>query len=349
MTTYVFRKPSRPISRVFVHCSASDNPDHDNVATMDLWHKQRGWAGVGYHFFIRKNGMLEIGRSLELTPAAQENNNIGTIAICLHGLKAEKFTQAQFATLITLCRQIDAAYSSAVTFHGHCEVARKACPVFDYKRVLGLDAKGRLSAKPVLADSGAIEMPRTPGIEHLEEPGSLGIGVLHIGSKSGAVTDLQKKLVALGYFVGNIDGEFGTRTRDSVMAWQADNHLTPDGRYGPLSREAMRDAKPRPVSETRAVASLASLSANGSGIARATIDSRLAGIVLSAGGVLGVVNEVTGFFSTATGSLGEITKTLEQYGLSQGAVMIALGAYVVWKSIKAGRAHVEDFRSGKTA
>ena len=53
-------KPLRPIDRVFVHCSASDYPQHDNVATMRQWHLERGWSDVGYHFFIRKDGTLEI-------------------------------------------------------------------------------------------------------------------------------------------------------------------------------------------------------------------------------------------------------------------------------------------------
>lgn len=140
----MFKKPDRPVNRVFVHCSASDNPLHDDVKVMDLWHKQRGWSGVGYHFFIKKDGTIQKGRSIERTPAAQAKNNRGTIAICLHGLVEERFTNDQFKSLIALCQDINKAYKGRVTFHGHREVAAKACPVFDYKRVLRLDEKGNL-------------------------------------------------------------------------------------------------------------------------------------------------------------------------------------------------------------
>jgi N-acetyl-anhydromuramyl-L-alanine amidase AmpD len=141
MTT-IFKKPNRIIKRVFIHCSASDNPKHDNVKTITEWHLQRGFSGIGYHFFISKNGIIHSGRNIELIPAAQAGHNTGTIAICLHGLKKEAFTEAQFKSLRDLCRQINDTYNGKITFHGHREVTKKECPVFDYKSVLSLDAKG---------------------------------------------------------------------------------------------------------------------------------------------------------------------------------------------------------------
>jgi hypothetical protein len=157
LPTYVFIKPKRPIARVFLHCSASDNPAHDNIATMTAWHLARGFATIGYHFFITKAGVILKGRDLEMVPAAQQNHNAGTIAICCHGLDAAAFTPAQFASLRDLCAQIDDAYGvGRVTHHGHCEVSAKSCPVFDYKRVLSLDKFGRMGrlgtvSRPALA------------------------------------------------------------------------------------------------------------------------------------------------------------------------------------------------------
>ena len=50
-----FRKPARHVDRVFLHCSASDDPDHDDIATIRSWHVDgNGWSDVGYHYFIRK-------------------------------------------------------------------------------------------------------------------------------------------------------------------------------------------------------------------------------------------------------------------------------------------------------
>ena len=150
-----FVKPDRPVDRVFLHCSASDNPDHDDIAAIRSWHVDgNGWSDVGYHYFIRKDGTLEEGRPLERIPAAQAGNNAGSLAICLHGLAEKFFTEAQYRALVALAREIDAAYSGRVTFHGHCEVANKTCPVFPYARVLGLDAEGRMA--PPSADDPAV-------------------------------------------------------------------------------------------------------------------------------------------------------------------------------------------------
>lgn len=98
---------------------------------------------MGYHYFIKVDGTLQSGRPLENVPAAQRGYNTASIAICLHGLKS--FTEAQFRTLKDLCQAINAAYGGEVTFHGHREVEpAKTCPVFDYRKVLGLDGKGKL-------------------------------------------------------------------------------------------------------------------------------------------------------------------------------------------------------------
>jgi len=46
------------------------------------------------------------------------------------------------------------------------------------------------------------------------------------------VVHLQKRLAAMGYGVGKIDGIFGARTEDAVMAFQIDNNLSLDGVVG---------------------------------------------------------------------------------------------------------------------
>ena len=134
--------PKRKVNRVFIHCSASDIISHDDVSVIRRWHLKRGWNDVGYHFFIKKNGVVQPGRNIENTPAAQKGNNTGTIAICLHGLKS--FTENQFDALRHLCKKLQMNYENQLTFHGHCEVSNKICPVFDYKEVLNLDKEGNM-------------------------------------------------------------------------------------------------------------------------------------------------------------------------------------------------------------
>lgn len=159
----MFHKPRRKVDRVFLHCTASDNPVDDNIEVIRQWHRLQGFDDVGYHFMIHKDGRLSYGRSLELTPAAQRGHNVRTISICLHGYKVENFSPAQFATLQTLAGQIHHAYYGRVSFHGHCEVSEKACPIFDYRQVLKLDrygsfGVGNVSRPSVSQNSGFVRL-----------------------------------------------------------------------------------------------------------------------------------------------------------------------------------------------
>jgi putative chitinase len=68
--------------------------------------------------------------------------------------------------------------------------------------------------------------------------------LLRHGAKGGAVFDLQTKLRAKGYTVGNIDGIFGDETERAVKQLQARYGLIQDGVAGPktLAALAMSDA-----------------------------------------------------------------------------------------------------------
>lgn len=149
-----FVKPQRKVHTVFLHCSASSAKAHDDVSVMRNWHLARGWKDVGYHYFIKRNGTIQSGRSIEKTPAAQKGHNSGSIAICMHGAGGNPpkndFTQAQFRALKDFCLTINRAYKGQIRFRGHCEVAAKACPVYDYHKALMLDADGYMIGTPHL-------------------------------------------------------------------------------------------------------------------------------------------------------------------------------------------------------
>ena len=196
----MFTKPRRKIHRIFIHCSASDYAQHDNIATMKQWHLARGFSDVGYHFFIQKNGTLEYGRDIEKTPAAQKGHNLNTLAICLHGLKEEKFTKAQFDTLRKLAEQIEHNYEN-ISFHGHCEVSSKACPVFDYRKVLDLDLYGSLN------------QDKNP-LQHITSKKPEDLPELKLGSRGEAVALLQQLL-----FI-KTDGIFGPQTARTLKAFK---------------------------------------------------------------------------------------------------------------------------------
>ncbi|MGB0798922.1 MAG: peptidoglycan recognition protein family protein [Planktomarina sp.] len=219
----MFQKPNRFVDRVFLHCSASDHDHHDNLATMERWHLERGFNGVGYHIFIRKSGQVEMGRDLERTPAAQRGHNTGTIAISCHGLDERKFTQAQFDQVKALCLAINDAYGGAVTFHGHREVAAKSCPVYDYKTLLKLNNFGQLGL------DGAASV----GTEDVDSRDPDAMPVIRRGSRGESVKLAQKFLLLKD------DGIFGPRTERVVKEFQGNAGLTADGVIGRNSWAAL--------------------------------------------------------------------------------------------------------------
>lgn len=135
---------TRKVHSVFIHCSASDNPKHDNVSTIRRWHKARGWSDIGYHFVITQAGEVCKGRPLTKIPAAQRGHNRGSVAICLTG--KDDFSARQFIALRMLCWRLQTLSPTPLTYRGHCEVSRKTCPVFDYRKELDLCEAGQLQS-----------------------------------------------------------------------------------------------------------------------------------------------------------------------------------------------------------
>ena len=221
-----FDKPRRAVDRVFLHCSASDRSEHDDIAVIRRWHvEDRGWSDVRYHFFIRKDGRLQAGRALARDPAAQKGHNGGTVAICLHGLAADRFTEAQYGSLIALCQCIDQAYGGMVSFHGHCEVTNKACPVLPYKRVLGLGAHGGMDFAPSVT-------PAVPRPGHTARP------ILKLTASGPGVAQFQHMLGKQNFDITE-DGCFGQITLAAVRAFQRNQGMVADGIVGPRTWAAL--------------------------------------------------------------------------------------------------------------
>ena len=62
---------------------------------------------------------------------------------------------------------------------------------------------------------------------------------LHNGSQGEKVTKLQERLQALGYYEGEVDGQFGPGTREAVVAFQERNGLDPDGYAGEETQKVL--------------------------------------------------------------------------------------------------------------
>lgn len=101
------------------------------------WHLERGWSDIGYHYVIRRNGLVEHGRSVDIAGAHAKGHNKHSIGVCLVGGKAEdstasekNFTAEQWAKLRKVVEGLTAIYQGAEVI-GHNQVSAKDCPCFD--------------------------------------------------------------------------------------------------------------------------------------------------------------------------------------------------------------------------
>lgn len=93
--------------------------------------KQRGWSGVGYNFFIEKDGSIMEGRGLYVGAHALGYNR-ETLGICVTGdFEVEEPTLAQMQAVTALCKQFLDDFNllpSDVIGHKELEKSDTLCP-----------------------------------------------------------------------------------------------------------------------------------------------------------------------------------------------------------------------------
>lgn len=135
---------------IAIHCSATGPKQDFGAADIDKWHRAKGWKCIGYHYVIRRNGIVEEGRE-ELTIGAHvENWNAVSVGVCLvggvdandHDKAVNNFTPEQFKSLKQLLVDLKIRYPSAI-IQGHRDFPKvaKACPCFsvaEWLKTVGL-------------------------------------------------------------------------------------------------------------------------------------------------------------------------------------------------------------------
>ncbi len=127
-------------SFIVIHCAATRPSQDVGAADIRKWHKAKGWADIGYHWVIRRNGKVEKGRAENLVGAHEPTRNRNSVGVCLVGGVSEKdftkaennFTPEQWAALEKLVKDVQTRYpKTKVMGHRDCPGVRKACPSFD--------------------------------------------------------------------------------------------------------------------------------------------------------------------------------------------------------------------------
>lgn len=135
---------------IVVHCSATAPHADVNAHHITAWHLKRGWATIGYHYVIRRDGTLETGRPEPTIGAHVAGHNATSLGVCLvggvdaAGAPQFNYTPAQMRRLHALLADLHSRYPAARVL-GHRDLSPdrngdgaitpdefiKACPCFD--------------------------------------------------------------------------------------------------------------------------------------------------------------------------------------------------------------------------
>lgn len=145
---------------IVFHCSATRPSQDIGRREIEEWHLAKGWSAIGYHFVIRRDGRLELGRPMSDIGAHVEGMNSVSVGVCMVGglledgreepMGTDKFTAEQWITARLVAAFLRAAYPGACLV-GHRDLSPdanhdgkiqprewlKTCPGFDAVSVLG--------------------------------------------------------------------------------------------------------------------------------------------------------------------------------------------------------------------
>ena len=110
---------------------ALHHPANKNCTAEDIhrWHLANGWAGIGYHMFITKEGLVYEGRPLNTVGAQIAGHNSRGIGICVEGNYdvEQQLPEAQYKAVLEVLDYLKGIYPNAELI-GHRDIAASACP-----------------------------------------------------------------------------------------------------------------------------------------------------------------------------------------------------------------------------
>ena len=139
----------RKVDKIAIHCTATKEGVNLSVATIDRWHRARGFNQIGYHYVIQIDGKINAGRPVNTMGAHVKGHNSNSIGISyvggydLNKKAKDTRTKAQKKSLIKIIKILKNIYPD-ISIHGHRDFSidkdgdgvekheyMKACPCFD--------------------------------------------------------------------------------------------------------------------------------------------------------------------------------------------------------------------------
>ena len=122
---------------IVIHCTQTPPNMDVDVEKVTQWHKERGFDTIGYHYLIKRDGTLQVGRDEDVVGAHAVAVNGTSIGVALAGGGTpdmgweNNFTPIQFQTLKSILMKLKDKYDIQNIIVHYQVDAGKECPSFD--------------------------------------------------------------------------------------------------------------------------------------------------------------------------------------------------------------------------
>lgn len=127
----------RKVSLIVVHCTATRENRRYCIRALDRDHRSRGFEGIGYHFYVTRDGVIYQTRDMECVGAHTAGYNTESVGVCYEGgltregSPADTRTPEQKRVLGLLLEHLWTVLGR-VRIVGHRDLnPKKECPCFD--------------------------------------------------------------------------------------------------------------------------------------------------------------------------------------------------------------------------
>lgn len=210
------------------------------IEVIHSYHKNtNGWAGIGYHFYVRTDGSIYRGRPENMVGAHARGSNSDSIGICFEGdYNQETMPEAQIKAGQELVAYLKEKYG-ITKVQRHSDVCNTSCPGanFPFDEIVNGTKINEIhtiidntySHQNFVRDVQKATGAKVDGIAGKETLSKTVTVSRRKNSRHAVVKPIQRYLNALGFNCGVVDGIAGKLFDNAVKAFQKANGCVCDG------------------------------------------------------------------------------------------------------------------------
>ena len=225
-------------NKIVLHHAAAKECD---ALTVHQWHLNNGWSGIGYHFFVRRNGKIYRGRPEYTVGSHTKGHNSDSIGICFEGdYSTQTMPKEQLEAGKELIAFLKNRYGN-LPVKGHRDLMATSCPGknFPFDEIAGYKVEPSNKTdenlilafqKAAIADGAKLPKYGADGYygEETEEAMKKCVVKRRIIHQYKNCTKLVQRLLNI-----DADGKCGPKTEQAIKNFQQQNQLVVDGHCGP--------------------------------------------------------------------------------------------------------------------